>query len=114
MRTINFFKLGATLVLVASAVASPAAGPGTFASGRSYYGSPGGEAANARVVELGALKYINIKYGETITFRSEGKQFTWTFDGLDRLALELSKIAPPGFANKPLTIYIPQDPLNRN
>lgn len=114
MLMLKLFKLGAAIVLATSALASLAASPNTFANGRSYYGSPGGETANARVVELGALKYINVKYGETITFRSEGKQFSWTFDGLDQLAVELSKFAPLGFATKPLTIYVPQDPSNRN
>ena len=114
MRTIKLFKLGAAIALAASAVASLAAGPDTFSNGRSFYGSQGGETADTRAVDLGALKYINVKYGETITFHSEGKRFTWTFNGLDQLAVELSKIAPPGYAARPLTIYVAQDPSVRN
>lgn len=114
MRMLKLYKLGAALLLTTYTVTSLAASPNTFANGRSYYGSLGGEPTNPRVVEVGAQRYINVKYGETITFRSDGKQFTWTFDGLDQLAVELSKFAPPGFATKPLTIYVPQDLSNRN
>lgn len=114
MRLPKLCRLGAAIFLVASTTAANAAGPDTFPTGRSYYGTLGGDPTASRVVDLGAVKHVNVRYGETITFRNEGKQFTWTFDGLDRLAVDLSKIAPAGFPIKALTIYIPVDPLNRN
>lgn len=114
MRMPRLYPLVAVVALVASAAAAHAAGPDTFPSGRSYYGSPGGDATAARLVDVAAGKYINVQYGETITFRSEGQQFTWTFDGLDRRAVDLAKIAPAGFAAKAFTIYIPGNPSNRN
>lgn len=114
MLALKLCKLGTAMAVVASAAVAHAAGPDTFANGRSYYGSLGGDSAAARVVEVGAVKYVRVEYGESVTFRSEGKQFTWTFDGLDRRAVDLSKIAPAGFPVKAFMIYIPNDPSNRN
>lgn len=114
MRLPELCKLGAATFIVALATAANAAGPDTFPTGRSYYGTLGGDPTASRVVDLGAVKHLNVEYGETITFRNEGKQFTWTFDGLDRRAVELSKIAPAGFPIKALTIHVPGNPSTRN
>ena len=48
-----------------------------------------------------------------VTFRSEGKEFSWTFNGLGGRAVDVAKIAPAGFPAKPLTVYIGRDPLTR-
>jgi hypothetical protein len=94
-------------------VSSFAASADTFANGQSFYGRPAGEMPNARVVDLASTRSVNVAYGETVIFRSEGRQFAWTFDGLDRRAVDLSKIAPAGFGDKPLIAYVARDPLNR-
>jgi hypothetical protein len=52
-------------------------------------------------------------YGESVTFRSGGQLFTWTFNGLDRRAVDVSKIAPAGFPTKPLVVYVGLNPANR-
>lgn len=114
MDTIKLHMLGIAIALTAAAAASMAASPNTFANGGSYFGGLGGETANARLVDVGAVKQLNVRYRETITFRSDGKQFTWTFNGLGDRAVSLSEIAPTGFAEKPFTIYIARDPSLNN
>lgn len=115
MRMTLTFKAGTIMGLVAAAATALAAGPDTFANGKSFYGSPGAEGTGGRVIEVGTVRRLNVAYGETVTFRSQGRQFTWTFDGLDQRAVDFSKIAPSGFAApQPLTIYVPLDPLTRN
>ncbi len=114
MDTIKLHTLGIAIALTAAAATSMAASPNTFGNGRSYFGSLGGETAYARVVDVAAVKQLNVRYRETITFRSDGTQFTWTFNGLDDRVVGLSEIAPTGFAAKPFTIYIAQDPSSRN
>ena len=102
------------LGLSTAAAASFAAGADTFRNGESLYGHPSGEATNARVVDVGGSTVsIAVPYGETVTFRSDGQRFTWTFDGLDRRAVDIAKIAPAGFPAKPLTIYVGRSIANR-
>ena len=103
----------AILGLNTASAATFAAGLETFINGQSFYGQPSREATGARVVDLGAVPKINVRYGETVTFRNDGQQFSWTFDGLDRRSVDINKIAPAGMAVKPLTVYVARDPANR-
>ena len=48
-----------------------------------------------------------------MTFRSGGQLFTWTFNGLDRRAVDVTKIAPAGFPTKPLVVHVGLNPSNR-
>ena len=114
MRPLQLLKTATIVCLTAVSAATLAASPDTFANGQSFFGRPNADTSGSRLVDLGTLKYINVKYGETVTFRSEGKQFTWTFDGLDHLSVDVARIAPSGFAVKPLVIYIALNPSNRN
>ena len=66
-----------------------------------------------RAVDLGSASRINVTYGESVTFRSGGQLFTWTFNGLDRRAVDVTKIAPAGFPTKPLVVYVGLNPANR-
>ena len=115
MRPLQVLKTATIVCLTAVSASTFAASSDTFVNGQSFFGRPSADASGSRPVELGTLKYINVKYGETVTFRSsEGKQFTWTFDGLDLLSVEVARIAPSGFAVTPLVIYIAMNPSNRN
>ena len=89
-------------------------GPDTFMNGKSFYGEPTPQASAARVVDIAAARYVNVTHGETVAFRSGSQQFSWTFNGLGGRAVDVAKIAPAGFAAKPLTVYVGRDPLNRN
>ena len=114
MRPLQVLKTATIVCLTAVSATTFAASPDTFANGQSFFGRPNADASGSRLVDLGTLKYINVKYGETVTFRSEGKHFTWIFDGLDHLSVDVARIAPSGFAVKPLLIYIALNPSNRN
>lgn len=114
MRSMQSLKTVAMLGLACLSLASYAAtGTGTFMNGQSYYGQPTSQAAAARVVDVASSRPINVVHGETVTFRSEGKEFSWTFNGLGGRAVDVAKIAPAGFPAKPLTVYIGRDPLTR-
>lgn len=82
----------------------------SFMNGRSYYGEPAAASAPARAVDIASTTRVTARYGETIVFRNAGRQFAWTFNGLDRRTIDLSRIAPKDFASRPLTIYILEDP----
>lgn len=106
-----------TSALLAAGIAAfsgiAAAAPDTFMNGQSYYGQPANAGTTARVVDIATANYVNVKYGETVSFASGAKTFTWTFDGLNPRAVSLDKIAPQGFVGKPFTIYVAKDPFAR-
>lgn len=113
-------KLKTTLrALVAAVLVTPllalAAAPDTFMNGQSIYGQPGAGGSNARVVDVASAKYVNVEYGDTVTFTNAGKTFVWTFNGLSRRAVDVSKIAPDGFSDRGLVVYVGRNTLtNRN
>ena len=102
----------ATLVGV-PILASAAAQGDRFANGESYYGQPVAATSQALVVDVSKAKYFNVNYGDTVVFQNGGKQFAWTFNGLDRVAVKLEKIAPSDFGGGAFTVYVPVNPLHR-
>lgn len=104
----------AALLAVATGPALASAANENFLNGQSLYGQPAAASAGALVVDLAQSPRMNIAYGETVVFRGDaGQQFAWTFNGLDRRAIELAKIAPAGFASKSAVVYLGRDPANR-
>lgn len=102
MRSIQTLKTVVMLGLATLSLSSYAAnGADTFMNGQSYYGQPTSQASAARVVDIASSGPINIAYGETVTFRNGGQQFSWTFNGLDRRAVDVAKIAPPASPSNP-------------
>ena len=94
--------------------ATHAAGPDRFMNGQSFYGQPADTQADARVVDVASVGYVNAAYGETLRFVSAGKTFTWQFNGLDRRGVGLQRIAPPEFDARTLRVHVGRDPLDRN
>ena len=113
MQKSRLFAVIALCGLSAAPLASLAAGADTFANGQSYYGQPASPQAATRAVDLGSASRINVTYGESVTFRSGGQLFTWTFNGLDRRAVDVTKIAPAGFPTKPPVVHVGLNPSNR-
>ncbi len=107
--------LGAVLALAAAAVplTSAAAATDSFRNGQSYFGEPSSQMPVTRTVELGTASHLNVAYGETVRFQSMGQQFTWTFNGLDRRAVDVIRIAPAGFPVKSLVVHVGRNPTNR-
>ena len=69
--------------------------------------------ATTRAADLRSANAINVAFAESVTFRSGGQLFTWTFNGLDRRAVDVAKIAPAGFPTRPLVVYVGLNPANR-
>ena len=113
MSLIQLLKIATITSLTAISATTFAASPDSFANGQSFFGRLNADTVGTRKVDVATLKYVNVKYGETVTFRSEGRQFTWTFDGLD-ISLDLSRISPADFATKALVIYVSSDPSKGN
>ena len=59
-----------------------------------------------RSITIGAdTRWANVKHGETIRFVSGQKTFGWRFDG-SRSAVDLMQVAPAGFVDRPLMVYV--------
>lgn len=114
MHSIQNLRAALALGVASLSFAAYAAnGPDTFMNGKSYYGEPTPQASAARVVDIASSRHINVPYGETVTFRSEGQQFSWTFNGLGGRSVDVARIAPTGFPAKPFAVYVGRDPLTR-
>ncbi|CAN5912715.1 MAG: CzcE family metal-binding protein [Thiobacillus sp.] len=69
--------------------------------------------AATRAVDLRSANAINVAFAESVTFRSGGQLYTWTFNGFDRRAVDVAKIAPAGFPTRPLVVQVGLNPANR-
>ena len=65
-------------------------------------------AAAGRTIDItGGTKWVNVKHGEVIRFVSNGREFTWYFDGVAQpRPFDLAEIAPAGFVNHSVTVYV--------
>lgn len=113
MQSTRKFATATLVALSALPFATFAAGGDRFLNGQSIYGQPAAQGAPVRVVDLGSTDRLNVAYGESVAFRNGAKQFSWTFDGLDRRSVDVSQIAPADFAGKPLVVYVGRNPSNR-
>lgn len=77
------------------------------ATSRGLVGSPVQERlAGSRIVDVTTARSVNVNCGEIVTFRNEGRTFSWKFDVANHGAINLRDIAPAGFAQKPIYIYV--------
>lgn len=106
-RTISASALIASLVFAVDRLAVEHA---VVPSGSTCLGSAHGEAVTAtqgaRVVKVDAGKAINVNCGDVVTFQSAGKSFTWKFSSASHRALDVRDIAPQGFTDKKLMVYV--------
>lgn len=100
--TLTAVAVGALL----SASAALASKPETFANGRSWHGVPSSAEIASQVVDVKSAQAINVKCGDTVTFRSGEKSFSWRFDVLNHRAVDVRKIAPAGFMTDKLMVYV--------
>ncbi|MEW5834469.1 MAG: CzcE family metal-binding protein [Pseudomonadota bacterium] len=113
MQSTHRLRTAALVALGVLPLAGFAANGNTFMNGQSIYGQPAAQGAPVRVVDLASTDRLNVAYGESVTFRSGTKQFSWTVDGLDRRSVDVNQIAPAGFAGKPVVVYVGRNPSNR-
>jgi len=59
-------------------------------------------------------RYLNIVCGETVVFNNGKEQFAWKFDVIGHQVVDLASIAPAGFSNSPLKIYVAKNHLERS
>jgi|CXWL01.1.fsa_nt_gi hypothetical protein len=73
-------------------------------------GTPVETARAMRDIKINAAtKSINVSRNEVVRItNAAGQQFTWQFDTLHHPVIELSKIAPGGFAQGPVLVYVGQ------
>ena len=63
--------------------------------------------ADRTISVTGDTKWVNVKHYEVIRFVSNGREFTWYFDGLAQPgAFDLTQIAPAGFLDHGVTVYV--------
>lgn len=64
-------------------------------------------AANRTFVITGDTKQVNVTHYEAVRFVSNGREFTWRFDGVAQPgAFDLMRIAPAGFLDHSVTVYL--------
>lgn len=114
MRIANVLtSIALTSAAALSATGAFAASDETFANGRSIYGVPANQSADASVLDVAKAKFANIQCGDIVTFRSGDKTFTWKFDVAGHRAVDLQKIAPAGFATQPFMVYVSRNDTER-
>lgn len=100
-------------LLVAAGAAQAAAGQDRLYNGKSVYGQAVAAPEKGRVVDVSAVKAVNVNCGETVTFQKGGKSFTWKFDTVDHRVVDLRAIAPAGFADGSFKVYVSRNEAER-
>jgi Heavy-metal resistance protein CzcE len=73
------------------------------------FGSAIDAAQAERSITIAAdTRWANVTQGESIRFVSGANVFGWKFDGTHS-AVDLSKLAPAGFVERPLMVYIKRE-----
>ena len=63
--------------------------------------------ADRTITVAGDTKWVNVNHGEVVRFASNGREFTWYFDGVAQpRPFDLSEIAPAGFVDHGVTVYV--------
>ena len=105
----------AGLLIAAGAAQAGQPGANLMSNGKSVHGNQVvAQAGATKVVNIDDRKSLNVDCGETVTFRKGDKSFTWKFDSVNHSAVDLRAIAPTGFADKPLMVYISRSEAERS
>ena len=63
--------------------------------------------ADRTITVSGDTKWVNVNHYEVVRFVSNGREFTWYFDGVAQpRPFNLNEIAPAGFLNHSVTVYV--------
>ena len=103
-----------SLIAVALSAASLSAAAATRAD---LLGEPAQQPSAARVavtavadrtIEItGGTKWVNVNHGEVVRFVSNGREFTWYFDGVSQpQPFDMTEIAPAGFLDHGVKVYV--------
>ncbi|MFZ5520662.1 MAG: CzcE family metal-binding protein [Pseudomonadota bacterium] len=100
------------LAVTASAVLAPglaqASTSKTLMNGQSSFGIPVQVAQTQRVVDVASLQrsFINVTCGDVVTFKNGDRTFSWRFEVANHAAFDLQAIAPQGFLDKAVKVYV--------
>ena len=99
----------------AATAASSTSAASTLANGRSVHGLPSA-AQPDRVVDLDKTgsNELNIVCGETVQFRDGDRTFAWKFESVGHRAVDLRALAPAGFTDKPLWLFVERNDGERS
>lgn len=86
----------------------------TLYSGQSVYGRSVPQPQSARVVDVSAQKSLNVVCGDTVTFKQGDKTFSWKFDTAGHRPVDLRAIAPAGFVDAPVMVYVSRSDAERS
>ena len=61
-----------------------------------------------RTIDItGGAKWVNVNHGEVVRFVSNGREFTWYFDGVAQpQPFDMTEIAPAGFVEPGVKVYV--------
>src|SRR5712691_10575703 len=63
--------------------------------------------ADRTITITGDTKWVNVNHYEVVRFASNGREFTWYFDGMAQpRPFNLAEIAPAGFVDHSVTVYV--------
>jgi len=63
--------------------------------------------ADRTITLKGDTKWVNVTHGEVVRFASNGREFTWYFDGVNQpRPFDLAEIAPAGFVDHGVKVYV--------
>jgi hypothetical protein len=63
--------------------------------------------ADRTIMITDETKWVNVNHFEVIRFVSNGREFTWYFDGVAQpRPFDLAQIAPAGFVGHSVTVYV--------
>ena len=63
--------------------------------------------ADRTITVTGDTKWVNVNHYEVVRFASNGREFTWYFDGIAQpRPFNLAEIAPAGFVDHSVTVYV--------
>ncbi len=109
--------LVASLVAAAAGVHAAGAAPASdklLPNGKSVYGQPVTEPKNARVINLDARKSANVDCGDTVVFQKGSQRFAWKFETTNHGAVDLRAIAPAGFTDTKVVVYVSRSDAERS
>ncbi|WP_431053016.1 CzcE family metal-binding protein [Roseateles sp. L2-2] len=107
--------VGAHATTNASAASGASTSSSSLANGRSVHGMPSSGQPD-RVVDLAkaGADELNIVCGETVQFRNGDKSFAWKFESVGHRAVDLRTLAPAGFTDQPLWVFVERNDGERS
>jgi len=61
--------------------------------------------ANRTITIDSRTKWVNVQHFEVVRFVSNGREFTWYFDGVAQ-SIDLAHLAPADFIDHKVTVYV--------